>query len=232
MSQAELNPTQRSALIAIDFKAMTVMATSQYLKIDRALAANLLNQLVELGYAKKYDNGQFTSITAGKEYLRAKLEKSPKIKAQQSSRPKITVELIDVDTDKALKPGDDLYQMLAAAPAQNLSENIEKPLVLDPAEELEAAPVVVRAETETNAIVTQLQPSKPALPLEIESSLLKLEKLLEVQPFKPLPDIDTKLQVLRRLADLLHPTIADVLDAIADDLQRVQQVAVDVSQAA
>lgn len=232
MSKAELNPTQRSALNAIDFKAMTVMATSQYLKIDRALAGNLLNQLVELGYAKKYDNGQFTSIATGKEYLKAKLDNTTKVKTQQSNRKQAAVQLIDVDTNKVVKPGDDLYQMLSEAPAQNLSESIEDLLAVAPSEEQKPDPIVIRAEAETTAIVTQLQPSKPVLPADIESSLLKLEKLLHVPAIKPMSDIDTKLQVLERLAALLHPTIADVLDAIADDLQRVQRVAVDVSQAA
>lgn len=232
MSKAEINPTQRSALIAIDFKAMTVMATSQYLKIDRALAGNLLNQLVELGYAKKYDNGQFTSIAAGKEYLKAKLDSSPKVTTKQSNRKETAVQLIDGDTNSVLKPADDLYQMLSSAPAQNLSENIDELLAVTPRELPKPDPIVVRAETEATAIVTQIQPLKPGLPADIESSLLKLEKQLDVTPIKPMSDIDTKLQVLQRLADLLHPTIADVLEAIADDLQRVQQVAVDVSKAA
>jgi hypothetical protein len=232
MTLAELNPTQRSVLIAIDHKEMSVMATGKLLKIARALAENLLNQLVELGYAKKYENGQFVATPAGKQYLKERLTYTTKAKPEKRPLPKITVELIDVDTNTELKPGDDLYQMLSAAPAENLSENIGELLAMAPAESPKPDSIAVLAQAETTAIVTQLQPSKPGLPVDIEKSLLNLEKLLHVPAIKPLPDIDTKLQVLERLAALLHPTIADVLDAIADDLQRVQQVAVDVSKAA
>jgi hypothetical protein len=233
MTLTELNPTQRSVLIAIDHKEMTVMATGKLLKIDRALASNLLNQLVELGYAKKYENGQFISSPVGKLYLKNKLAEAPKKAVpQQSSKPSTAVQVIDVDTNTELKPGDDLYKMLSAAPAENLSENIGELLAMAPAESPKPNSIAVLAQAEATAIVTQLQPSKPGLPVDIEKSLLNLEKLLHVPVIKPLPDIDTKLQVLERLAALLHPTIADVLDAIADDLQRVQQVAVDVSKAA
>jgi len=233
MQITEINPTQRSVLIAIDHKEMTVLATSKLLKIARALAENLLLQLVSLGYAKKYENGQFVSSPLGKQYLQSKLkETTKKAVPQQSSKRNIAVQVIDVDTSSEIKLGDDLYKMLSEAPAENLSENIDELLAVTPHELPKPDPIAALAEAESTAIVTQLQPSKPGLPADIESNLVKLEKLLQAPAIKPLPELDIKLQVLQRLADLFHPTIANVLDAIADDLQRVQQVAVDVSKAA
>lgn len=206
-----LTTTQRSVLAAINHKAMSVMGTTQAVKLDKVLVTNLLTQLVSAGVARKYDNGQYVPTEAGKSYLRS-------TKQAVAAKPKAAepvAEIIDVDRPDE-KPAEDLAALLDMAPAL----------------EIKPDPVVVRAEAEATAIVTQIQPSKPALPADIESNLLKLEKLLDVTPIKPMSDIDTKLQVLQRLADLLHPTIADVLEAIADDLQRVQQVAVDVSKAA
>ena len=207
-SAINLTETQRSVLVALNFKPATAFAMAHTMKLDKALVLNLLNQLVAVGVAKKHDNSQYAVTGIGKTYLRT----TP---AAASKTIEPVAELIDVDRPNE-KPAEDLAALLDMTPAV----------------EPKPDPVVVRAEAETTAIVTQLQPSKPALPTDIESSLLKLEKLLHVPAIKPLPDIDTKLQVLERLAALLHPTIADVLDAIADDLQRVQQVAVDVSKAA
>ena len=233
MTLTELNPTQRSVLIAIDHKEMTVMATGKLLKIDRALASNLLHQLVELGYAKKYENGQFISSPVGKLYLKQKLAEAPKKAVpQQSTKPSTAVQVIDVDTNTEINPGDDLYKMLANAPAENVSENIDELLAVNKTEQAKHDPIAVRGQVEATAIISQLQPSKPGLPLEIENSLAKLEKLLEVQPIPPMAELDIKLQVLERLADLLHPTISNVLDSIAGDLIRVQQLAVHVGKAA
>lgn len=237
MTAVELTATQRSALVAINFKPSTVLAASQFLNMAKALTSNLLEQLKEAGLAKKYENGQYAVTEAGKALLNIKpdtthaqpnkaLVKKAKIKRpavfntpcataesamQQPSVP--VAELIDVD-----------------CPNENPSEDLAALLAMSPTEQPD--PVVVRAETETTAIITQLQTSKPLLPSKIESSLQQLEKMLHVPAIKPMADIDTKLQVLQRLADLLHPTIAEVLDAIADDLQRVQQVANDISKAA
>jgi len=227
MSTVSLTNTQASTLTALSCKPSTPYAMMQTLKVEKALATNLLTQLVELGMAKLYGNGQFNITDAGKTHLKnlaspasMKLDQGAVFpvapKSETSAKlAKQTVEIIDVD-----RPGEE--------PAEDLAALLD----MTPAEQQEPDPVIVRAEAEATAIVTQIQQSKKALPAEIESSLLKLEKLLHVPTLTPMSDIDTKLQVLERLAALLHPTIADVLDAIADDLQRVQQVAIDVSEAA
>jgi len=209
MSNIVLTETQRSVLVQLNFKPATAYAMAHTMKLDKALMINLLTQLVTAGVAKKYDNTQYAVTSIGKAYL------SNSLKQAASKVVEPVAELVDVDQPNN-EPAEDLAELLAVTPA----------------EEPKPDPVTVRAQAESTAIVTQLQTSKPVLPEKIDISLKQLAERLTLKPVKPLDNIELKLQVLEKLGALLDPTIADVLEAIADDLNQVQQVAADVSKAA
>ncbi|HCU64584.1 MAG TPA: hypothetical protein DF774_02360 [Rheinheimera sp.] len=210
MSNIVLTETQRSVLTQLNFKPATAYAMAHTMKLDKVLIKNLLNQLVDLGVAKKYDSSsQYLVTHTGKAYLSNTLWQA----ASKAVEP--VAELVDVDRPNE-EPAEDLAALLAVTKQ-------EKPA---------PDPVVVRAQAETSAIVTQLQPSKPALPEKIDLSLKQLADRLTLKPVKPLDNIELKLQVLEKLGALLDPTITEVLDAIADDLNQVQQIAADISKAA
>lgn len=209
MSNIVLTETQRSVLVQLNFKPATAYAMAHTMKLDKALMINLLTQLVTAGVAKKYDNTQYAVTSIGKAYL------SNSLKQAASNVVEPVAELVDVDQPNK-EPAEDLAELLAVTPA----------------EEPKPDPVTVRAQAEATAIVTQLQTTKPVLPEKIDISLKQLAERLTLKPVKPLDNIELKLQVLEKLGALLDPTIADVLEAIADDLNQVQQVAADVSKAA
>lgn len=209
MSNIVLTETQRSVLVQLNFKPATAYTMAHTMKLDKALMINLLTQLVTAGVAKKYDNTQYAVTSIGKAYL------SNPLKQADSKVVEPVAELVDVDRPNE-EPAEDLAALLAVTKQ-------EKPA---------PDPVVVRAQAETSAIVTQLQPSKPALPEKIDLSLKQLADRLTLKPVKPLDNIELKLQVLEKLGALLDPTITEVLDAIADDLNQVQQIAADIGKAA
>jgi hypothetical protein len=76
------------------------------------------------------------------------------------------------------------------------------------------------------AILDKPTPISPNLPTELQTALVDVEKLLNPKPlpcFSYEPGIDVEIEVLARLADLLHPSIEVVLSRIIVRLDELQQ---------
>lgn len=67
---------------------------------------------------------------------------------------------------------------------------------------------------------------EPAFPVELAQALSDLRLKLEAEPpkFDGVTDHWVKCQTLKRLADLLCPSIGNVLDAIVIDLDRLEEL--------
>ena len=196
-----LNQTQKSALVALRFKPLTVSALAKQMTVAKALAESLAKQLVELGMATKYDNGQFTVSPKGKDYLAGKLadavptQASPAVSCLQST-----------------------VQAVVNQPATEMTciSEFKDPVVADvPKDSLEALISESGAEAPTATGV---------IPEPVTAALLNLEQRLNRKVPAP-AKLELKLAVLYRLALLMDPSISEVLEQISDDLTTLQQSA-------
>lgn len=214
-----LTTSQRSALVAINHKAMTAFALQRELQVSRVLADNLLKALADANMAKQYGNGQFTPTDAGKAYLRGeqvpekavftvgktrgRSSKQQKAQATNSSQADMSA-LEALDT----KPVD----------AQQITG--ELPDTTLPPGEIEVAAAVAPVVMP----VAELPTDDESLPVDIDMHLAELEQKLTAKIIAP-SDIDLKVKVLNRLGALLEPSISEVLTAIAADLQQLKEAA-------
>lgn len=196
-----LNQTQKSALVALRFKPLTVSALAKQMTVAKVLAESLAKQLVELGMATKYDNGQFTVSPKGKDYLAGKLadavptKAQPAVVCQQSTAP---VAVSQLSTE--LTCISEYTDPVKAEPAKNSLEA----LISDAADEEPAEAGVI--------------------PEPVTAALLNLEQRLNRKIPAPVK-LELKLALLNRLALLMDPTISEVLEQISDDLNTLQQSA-------
>lgn len=196
-----LNNTQRSALTVLKFKPHTVTALAKQMTVAKVLAESLCNQLLEQGMAIKYDNGQFTISSKGKDYLAGKLadaasaQTAPAVPCQQSTE-QATVDHASTE----LTCISEYTDPVKAEPAKNSLEA----LICEGATD---------APTATGVI-----------PEPVTTALLNLEQRLNRKIPAP-AKLELKLAVLHRLALLMDPSISEVLEQISDDLTTLQQSA-------
>lgn len=196
-----LNTTQKSALTALKFKPLSVTAMAKQMTVAKVLAESLANQLVELGLATKYDNGQFTVSPKGKDYLAGKLGDAATAKAQPDTAKHQPTEQVAVN-----KP---------TAEMTCISEYKDPVLAEVPKDSLEALLRDSAAETVEETAV---------IPEPVTAALLNLEQRLNRKIPAPVK-LELKLAVLHRLALLMDPSISEVLEQISDDLTTLQQSA-------
>lgn len=195
-----LNTTQKSALSALRFKPHTVTALAKQMTVAKALAESICAQLVDMGLATKYDNGQFTISPKGKDLLAGKLGDSVAKRTTQAAAQQST------------------EQAAANQPATEMTciSEFKDPVVADvPKDSLEALIREEAADAPAEAGV---------MPEPVTAALLNLE--LRLNRKIPAPaKLELKLAVLYRLALLMDPSISEVLEQISDDLTTLQQSA-------
>lgn len=215
-----LTTTQCSALVAINHKHMTSFALQRELQVSKVLAENLLKALVEAGMAKQYGSGQYTPTDAGKAYLTGASVPEKAVFAVSKTRGRPSKQQKKQAANN--KPSDmaaleklDSIDVSAQTAAAELPESSDGSASVETSEaqELAVEPVA------------ELVPADEAvLPAEIDIRLSEIEQKLTTKIAAP-RDIDLKLQVLHRIGALLDPTISEVLNAIAADLQQLREAA-------
>lgn len=195
-----LNTTQKSALTALRFKPLSVTALAKQMTVAKALAESLANQLVDLGMATKYDNGQFTISPKGKDYLAGKLADA--VSAQTAPA--------------AAQQSAEQAAVNQSSTEMTCVSEFKDPVVADvPKESLEA---LLREE------VADAPAEAGVIPESVTAALLNLEQRLNRKISAP-TKLELKLAVLNRLALLMDPSISEVLEQISDDLTTLQQSA-------
>lgn len=196
-----LNTTQKSALTALRFKPLSITALAKQMTVAKALAESLSAQLVELGLATKYDNGQFTISPKGKDYLAGKLADAVPTKAQPAVPCQQSTDPVSVN-----QPSTEMTCV---------SEFKDSVVADVPKDSLEALIREEAADAPADAAV---------IPEPVTAALLNLEQRLNRKIPAP-AKLELKLAVLNRLALLMDPSISEVLEQISDDLTTLQQSA-------
>lgn len=195
-----LNTTQKSALSALRFKPHTVTALAKQMTVAKALAESICAQLVDMGLATKYDNGQFTISPKGKDLLAGKLGDSVAKRTKQAAVQQST------EQAAANQPGTEMTCV----------SEFKDPVVADvPKDSLEA---LLREE------VADAPAEAGVIPEPVTAALLNLEQRLNRKIPAP-AKLELKLAVLHRLSLLMDPSISEVLEQISDDLTTLQQSA-------
>jgi predicted transcriptional regulator len=217
-----LNTTQKSALTALRFKPLSITALAKQMTVAKALAESLSVQLVELGLATKYDNGQFTISPKGKDYLAGKLAETvtSQANAPASSDESLQRHINLTTQGEALDLATKVAQLSAVPGSLETSDmtcvsEFKDPVVADvPKDSLEA---LLREEADAPA-------DAAVIPEPVTAALLNLEQRLNRKIPAP-AKLELKLAVLHRLALLMDPSISEVLEQISDDLTTLQQSA-------
>lgn len=221
-----LSPKEIEALRQIRVKVRTVTSLMGAMSIERALAQNLLKTLHEHGLTTHYASSSQYNITSfGIKFLAA-IDSA----AQEKAAAKATVndmaallecskeQLPAVASATEPTPGNADFYHVFTSQAQTELPQLDEKTVAEVASHVRLAPYVCNNPTE--------------LTPEIEQSLQALADKVTKPVAPTLENVEMKIEVLSRLALILDMTIAQVLDDVIGDYQKLRREQFTINKAA